>query len=174
MPAGYSTSITAAFNAWAGVADVTFVEIPDDGSSFNAVAGSFGDIRIGGHAFDGGGGTLAHAFFPPVNGASAAGDLHFDTAEFWKIGFGGAGFDIFQWAVHELGHSLGLAHTGVPGSLMNPFYTEAFSGPQADDIAGMQFIYGPAQTEVPVPAPATVLLLGLGTLGLGWSRRRKS
>lgn len=173
LPAGFGAAIDAAFDAWSAVADLTFVQVPDAGEPFNA-AGASGDIRIGGHAFDGPGGTLAHGFFPPANGLTAAGDIHFDIAELWKIGFGGPGFDIFQVFAHELGHALGLDHTAVPASLMNPFYTEAFSGPQADDIAGMQFIYGRA-VVVPVPEPGTLWLLALGVLGVaaGTARRRR-
>lgn len=169
MPAGYMASLLAAFTAWEAVADVTFVMVADDGAAFNAPTTS-GDIRIGGHLFDGPGGTLAHGFYPPVNGATAAGDIHFDTSELWKIGFGGPGFDIFQVFVHELGHALGLAHTAVPGSLMNPFYTEAFAGPQADDIAGMVFLYG--APDIDVPAPSALLLMCLGLLAFVVRRAR--
>ncbi|WP_020656694.1 matrixin family metalloprotease [Massilia niastensis] len=168
MPTGYLSAITAAFAAWSAVADIVFTQVADNGVPFNA-PGTVADIRIGGHIMDGALGVLAHGYYPPVNGTSAAGDIHFDVAEIWKLGFGGAGFDIFQVAAHEIGHAIGLAHTAVPNSLMNPFYTEAFSGPQADDIAGAQFIYGPAH---PVPVPGTLMLLSLGLLVLGVARRR--
>lgn len=167
MPGGYKSEIESALAAWSAVADITFVEIPDGGEDWNA-AGTSGDIRFGGHAFDGPGGTLAHGYYPPANGLTAAGDIHFDSTDIWKIGFGGAGFDIFQVAAHEVGHAIGLEHTGVPGSLMNPFYTESFSGLQPDDIAGGVFIYGPATVvEPPMPpnaVPEPSSLLGLGFL----------
>ena len=168
------TIIRAAFDAWEAVADLSFVEVADDGAAFNAPTTS-GDIRIGAHAFDGPGSVLAHAFFPPPNGLSAAGDLHFDVSEPWKDGFGGAGFDIFQVAAHEIGHSIGLRHTDVPMSLMNPFYTEAFSGPQADDIAGAVYLYGEPDIGPPsVPEPSAGLLLLLGMAGLAGMRLKRA
>ena len=170
MPAGFLAAIQAAFNAWAAVANLTFTQVADCGAAFNTACAG-GDIRIGGATFDGAFGVLAHGYFPPVNGVTAAGDIHFDTAETWKIGFGGAGFDIFQVMAHELGHALGLNHTAVANSLMNPTYTEAFSGPQADDIAGMQFIYGARQVDPAVPEPATLLLLGSGLFAAAARRR---
>lgn len=167
MPTDWKAEIENAFSAWSAVADLTFVEVPDGGEAFNS-AGSSGDIRLGGHTFDGEGGTLAHGYYPPVNGDTAAGDLHFDTDETWKIGFGGTGFDIFQVAAHEIGHAIGLDHTGVTNSLMNPFYTEAFRGLQADDIAGAVYLYGPS----PVPVPAGVWLFA-SAFGLLIPRLRK-
>jgi hypothetical protein len=173
----WRSEIIAAMAAWSAVADLTFVEVPDLGEPFNAAGQLSGDLRFGGHFFDGPFNVLAHGFYPPANGASAAGDMHFDTGDCWENVFDGTGdgcFSIFQVAAHELGHALGLDHTGVPNSLMNPIYSEAFSGPQADDIAGMRFLYGQAQTPggPAVPEPATMLLLGSG-LALGAFRKRR-
>ena len=172
MPLGYLNQVTKAFAAWSAVANITFVKVPDDGAAFNADTDS-GDIRLGGHTFDGAFGILAHGFYPPVNGNSAAGDIHFDIDETWALSFADPGFSIFQVLAHEIGHAIGLDHTGVPSSLMNPFYSEAFTGPQADDIAGAQFIYGPP-IVVEVPEPPVLALLGLSLIGLGLSKRRKA
>ena len=170
MPAGYHAAITAAFAAWSGVANISFVEVADSGHAFNA-AGASGDIRIGGENLGGVGGVLAHGYYPPANGTSAAGDIHFDYNDTWKVGFGGAFFDIFQVMAHEIGHAIGLNHTGVPSSLMNPFYTEAFAGPQADDIAGAQFIYGRRTSGVP-DSGSTLLLLGIVLMAFAPLRRK--
>jgi hypothetical protein len=178
MPVGYLGQITAALAAWSAVADLTFVQVSDDGAAFNTAspdAGNRGNLRFGGHAFDGAFGTLAHGYYPPANGASAAGDMHYDTGDAWDLVFDGTGdgaFSIFQVTAHEIGHALGLDHTAVPNSLMNPFYTEAFSGPQADDIAGMQFIYGKATTPPPTPEPSSLMTLGLALVGIAVASRK--
>ena len=71
-----------------------------------------------GDAFDGPGGTLAHAFFPIYGG-----DAHFDKSESFIVERGGRnGVDLFTVAAHEFGHSLGLAHSDVNMALMAPFY----------------------------------------------------
>ncbi len=79
-----------ALDLWAAAEPaLSFNEVSDDGSKFNANGATqgdpnFGDIRIAAHKFDGASGTLAHAFFPPPNGATAAGDAHFDKDENWQ------------------------------------------------------------------------------------------
>ncbi len=67
-----------------------------------------------------------------------SGDINFDSGEgtFWTSS------SFLAVATHEIGHSLGLRHTSVSGSLMEPFYNAAITTPQAEDIAGIRSIYG--------------------------------
>ena len=135
--------IELAFGAWSAVADILFVPVPDGGGLFNV--DPMADIRIGAHVFDGPSGTLAHGFFPPPNGVTAAGDVHFDSAEPWTCapGAGSIGFGLV--AVHELGHAIGLDHELTEIAVMNPFYNAALTfGPLADDLIGAGEIYGEA------------------------------
>jgi hypothetical protein len=79
-------------NRWASVSNgkVAFVEHGDGPYDFNTSGlaqndSRFGDIRIGTHRFDGPSKVLAHTYYPPPNGATAAGDAHFDQAEDWVL-----------------------------------------------------------------------------------------
>lgn len=130
--------VREAMNRWANVVPLVFRETSDANADIiiRFASGDHGD----GNAFDGAGHVLAHAFFPPPVGGHFSGDVHFDEAEPWVASLGTSGIDLLTVAVHELGHALGLRHTNVPGSTMNPFYPTP-STPQPDDAAGIRDIY---------------------------------
>jgi hypothetical protein len=158
--ASQEAAIASAFATWASVTPLTFTKVPDCGQAFDSPNCLTPDIRIqfgtGDHGggshdpdFDGSGGTAAHAFFPPPNGASAAGDLHLDDSERWSTN--GSAVDLESVALHELGHALGLSHASTNQC---PFQTSA-SRPimcatiigidrtvAQDDVNGVQTLYG--------------------------------
>lgn len=145
--------ISNAFALWSAISNIRFVRVDDNGVGFNA-SGATGDIRIGAHVFDGPFGVLAHGYYPPPNGGSAAGDIHFDLAENWSCDAAN-GLDIGIVAAHEIGHAIGLEHEIRLGStgraaLMNPTYNPFVAAfPLGDDINGAENLYGSAVGNSP-------------------------
>ena len=146
--------IIEAFGRWSNECALQFTEVGMDQPSDISISfhhQSHGD----GYPFDNAGGpdgnTLAHAFFPPPAGGQWAGSLHFDEYEFWKDQPGGAGTRLYNVALHEIGHLLGLSHSQESEAIMYAYYAEDRNDLQADDIAGIQSLYGP-----PVQAPIAI------------------
>jgi peptidoglycan hydrolase-like protein with peptidoglycan-binding domain len=135
------TAIVQAFGLWSAVTPLTFTEVPIGSNPdivIRFVAGNHGD----GNNFDGPGGVLAHAYYPPPGGGTLAGDTHFDEAETWSVNLPASGIDLVTVAGHEFGHALGLAHSQVNGALMYAYYGGPHRKVEADDIAGIQALYG--------------------------------
>jgi len=134
--AAVDRTIRKAFDVWESATDLKFEE--------NSSGKVHIEIRFerkfhgDDDAFDGEGGTLAHAFFPVYGG-----DVHFDDEEDWTVETP-RGTSLLMTASHELGHSLGLSHSNVRRSLMAPFYRgyEENVRLDRDDIEGIQALYG--------------------------------
>lgn len=135
------------FAPWAAVTPLRFTETSVEADAQIRISWPSGDHGDG-SPFDGFGNVLAHAFFPPpVNSEPIAGDVHFDDAEEWDTEDGGWWWwrrrDLETVAVHEIGHALGLRHSTVEDAVMWPSYEGERRSLHADDIAGIQAIYGP-------------------------------
>lgn len=146
-----NAAIETALDAWSNAADITFT--PTNQTRLRD------SIDISFTAIDGVGGTLAQAYFPDdVNPARIAGDVQFDISDAWEVGdsIGNRAFDLVYVAVHEIGHSLGLDHTKVRGSVLAPFVSpsQSFSALEASDVAAIQGLYAAADgvttTDTPV------------------------
>lgn len=141
--------IRKAFDLWSGVTNMNFLY---KASGDIDIKISFDTYDHGdGEPFDGRGGTLAHAYYPHD------GDVHIDDTENWTADSYG-GTDFLQTFTHEIGHSLGLSHSRVPGAVMAPFassYDPNFKL-HPDDIAGIQSVYGvPPVTTTPSTVATT-------------------
>ena len=97
-----------AFQEWAAVANLTFVEVSDDGEG--------GQIRFGRNHIQSAG-VLGYSYTPPAAGrdhhinGDAAGDIYLNAnnAAVTNAEQGNYGYWVY---VHEIGHSLGLKHPG--------------------------------------------------------------
>ena len=124
--------VRRAFASWSNAAGLNFEE-----TSTPSLPRSL-DIDF--EPNDGPLGVLARAFFPsPPNSEPIAGDVRFDLAENWTAD--NSGIHVYTVALHEIGHSLGLDHSSVPGAIMAPVYAGAMSGLHADDVAGIRSLY---------------------------------
>ena len=158
-----------ALSAWSDQAPLNFKEVPDPGSAAGI------DIRVSSSPIDGQSNTLASAYFP--TGGDIAGDITFDSDDSWSSAL------FLETAVHEIGHSLGLAHEEETIAIMNPVIANRFVGTSEafllqDDINGIVSLYGqgqgsvqplaqPAAPPVPVvtPTPSPTSLLALRPRG---------
>lgn len=185
----FQDALNDAFAAWSSVANVTFVQASDSGAVLGHTGTDVsGSIRIGAFdltgaeegspyynagawAFEPPGGTSAFAGLATANNQpSLFGDLLLNSEAFF---YASGGSDFSEYAneirnilIHELGHSLGLLHSDDPDAIMNPLRDTTDLSLGVDDIAGIQFLYGPAIPEASI--------LGMAALGglLLWKRRR--
>ena len=173
----YVATFNTALNVWASSSGFTNLGfVPDSGADAGALeasGGHIGDIRFAAWEISGAS-TLAHAFQPATEsmfgpGTTIGGDVHFDIDRIWIDdafdGLGDSDVDLFTVALHEVGHALGLGHSNVGGSVMEAFYGGSRRTLHADDLAGIQSIYGVVYS--PLPAGAACVLALPFLLGRG-------
>jgi Matrixin len=151
-PALQAAEIARALTSWSRYADVRWR--PAAGANETRSVTVLWGPKNHGDAFPFAPEVLAHAFFPaPAVPEPIAGDMHFNDAYTWGVGDPNR-YDIFSVALHESGHSLGLAHSTNPSSVMYPVYHGIVQGPTAEDIRAIQTLYAPTAR---------------GVLPLGWA-----
>ncbi|CAD5214646.1 unnamed protein product [Bursaphelenchus okinawaensis] len=136
-----------AFSTWSSVSSLKFLEISSDQSAVADLSISFLRGRHGDELpFDGPDGIVAHAFYPTV------GVLHFDADEKWTLNRDD-GINLYQTALHEIGHLLGLEHSTDSRAVMfpknRPFDPSFDLGD--DDVRGIRRLYAPPNRPILEP-----------------------
>jgi hypothetical protein len=141
----WESQILKAAQQWAQQTNVNFAVLDDNGApigsgSYQQGDPNMADIRIGGYNF--GTTALAQAYMPPpVDNTSYAGDVQINTSKSFSIPGVSGSYDLFTVAMHEIGHALGLYHSGTVTAAMYASYTTAKTGLASDDISGIRSIY---------------------------------
>jgi Matrixin/PEP-CTERM motif len=170
-------SIEQALGLWASVAPINYVEVPDSDASHGQIR--FRHIYINGTDPPVGDPIAkAQAYYP--GSSDINGDVEFDHSDPWQAVGTTHIPDILGAATHELGHTLGLAHSDDSNAVMYWIF-QRFQGLgtghlSADDIAGIQSIYGAGRgtvTPLGVPEPGSLILAVLGAVLVGLSRRKR-
>ncbi|EFJ10383.1 hypothetical protein SELMODRAFT_128150 [Selaginella moellendorffii] len=142
------TAFSRGFQRWANIVPLTFTETSSISSADIVIA--FAGFDHGDrHPFDGQMGVLAHAFAPED------GRFHLDSSESWSVNVRSAtslaAIDLESVVTHEIGHLIGLGHSGDSAAIMFPSIAPrqiktAFG---QDDIDGAQALYGANPNFVP-------------------------
>ncbi|MGB3761903.1 MAG: matrixin family metalloprotease [Ornithinimicrobium sp.] len=136
-------AVRAAFATWASATAFSFVQVRPYQSP---------DIVVGWRPADDPdrsmvGGLIAHADFPlgyDLVTSSLPKPVHFDSDEVsWGVDGSASAHDVETAALHEIGHILGLRHSGDPEAIMYPSIPRGFlqRSPADDDLAGVRRLY---------------------------------
>ncbi len=138
--AAWENVVLKAAQSWAQQTNINFSVVSDNGVSLGSGPDqqgdpNMGDIRIGGFNFNNS--NLGVAYMPaPANNSSLAGDLMFNTGQPF-----GTTYDLWTVAAHEMGHAIGLSHSGSPPAVMYAGYNGKKTALASDDITVVRSIY---------------------------------
>lgn len=175
-----ASSTVSALQTWSSVSNLNFIQ--------NTWAPESQIINIGVSPIDGQWGILGQGGYSYTNAGGswhiAGGVVDMDAYENWDPILGNGNppgtFDFFTVTAHEVGHALGLDHSGNGNDLMYPYYTGEKTWVSLTDMANIQSLYGTglsnggtgkfASLEA-VPEPSTIALVGIGLIILAWKMR---
>lgn len=154
VPAYFTSVLASAFADWSSHANVQFQEISSTASA---------TIKFTLSAIDGLNNTLGEggsSYYYSSSGLNKAytGQVTFDSGEDWHVSGGNVVSDgnvnLFNVALHEIGHVLGLDHYNASPAIMNAILDLSLTDLTQSDIDGIQYLYG-----APAAAPAWSVLV---------------
>ena len=155
--AAYQATIEAAIAKWASVSNLSFREVSDVTPGV--------DVRIGWGVFSGG--EIGETDYSYTLGATQrfvpGTTVRLEDPSADAVGtsltsrYQGTSTTLYQVALHELGHSLGLNHSTDPNAVMFPTLGASNADLDASDIAGIQAIYGVAAGTAAPPSIVSAL-----------------
>lgn len=173
-------AIRQAFDLWEDNSNLIFIQVCQAGEADIVI--SWVTFNHGNHhfcasdgfhcPFDGQNGILAHVVDRPPPGfffgnSALCGDIHFDDSENWTDAVrnnANQPIDLITVAAHEIGHSLGLAHSDVEDALMWNTYEGSHRFLDEDDIDGIDELYPDTVDPPVVTGPDLLCTSGTFTL----------
>ncbi len=167
--AAFVSVIQLAFDRWANIAGLNFVKVPDTNISTQAA-----DIRIGWGNLLGTGGEIGEAafntlgiYFQPDSIVRlqdpAITALVADPGVIGGFTYTGLSSTLYQIAVHEIGHAIGLGHSNDSAAVMFPTAQGVHNqDTNASDAAGIIALYA----NIPCFADGTRILTANGEVAV--------
>ena len=152
---GYAYYVNAAIEVWQSVSGLNLVQVADSAAS---------DIRIGFADLPTNGGEIGNTSYYS-DGITFAPDVVVRledptalplTEGVTGLAYAGTYTTMYQVALHEIGHALGMDHNGDAGSIMYP--SAGLWNPNLDitDVQGIEALYGtPSGTAASAPVLST-------------------
>ncbi len=146
----YQASIRQAVQKWESVSGLDFTEVADAPSRSEAA-----DIRIGfADMGSSGSGVLGYANYRYTSGSTQTfvpnatvriadpSGMPLEARADGGFQYKGYAATLYQVALHEIGHTLGLGHSSDENSIMHGSLSDAGKNLNGTDIAGIQKLYG--------------------------------
>ncbi len=146
---GYRTEILEAFARWDLEIDLDFTEASSAAAAdivldFSYLDGAYGTV-----------GLTSYSYSLPSNNFTGNTTITFDSGDTWTWSaaadsyvLGNTTITLYEVALHEIGHAIGLDHPTNNATVMYYSANGSATDLTADDIAGAQSIYGAETTPV--------------------------